>query len=106
MSANIRPAESSEEQLPAGHLAPASHHEKFGERLTGIENTLTEILTCLKGNSEMGHRGIVARVADSEARCAVLQDKIDQVDRKLLRWGGLVTGAWLALSYLKTKVFG
>ena len=68
-------------------------------RLTSQDKKLDAIHNALVGDPSMGHRGLISRVESNETR-------IREHDNKLLRWGGIITGASLAASMLKDKLTG
>lgn len=98
---NIQESNDPSDRLPAPHLAP-----DWDKRLQGIEASLAELKAAIIGNSELGHRGIVQRLIALEARADLSDSKTDQIDRKLIKWGGIVTGAMLALEWAKSKLMG
>lgn len=68
-------------------------------RLTSQDKKLDAIHNALVGDQSMGHRGLISRVESNETR-------IREHDNKLLRWGGIITGASLVASMLKDKLTG
>jgi len=77
----------------------AEEMTKIHERLTAQDNKLDAIHMALVGNPSLGHRGLVARVESNESW-------IKDHNNKLIRWGGIVTGAGLAVQILKDKLVG
>lgn len=68
------------------------------DELEAIKSSLHRIETALVGDPTLGNTGIVARLASVET-------KAEAMDKKQLVWGGVVTGASLALGTLKDKLF-
>lgn len=68
-------------------------------RLDRQDAILHEIRTAIVGNQDMGARGIAGRLADVEEHAKA-------VDRKLLTWGGIVTGAVFAAEVFIKKLNG
>jgi len=68
------------------------------DELEAIKSSLHRIETALVGDPSLGNAGIVSRLA-------VVECKADAMDKKQLVWGGVVTGASLALGSLKDKLF-
>lgn len=68
-------------------------------RLDKQDRTLDAIHAALVGNPSLGHKGLVARVEANERA-------VDGHDRKMIKWGGMIAGASLALQFAKDKVFG
>lgn len=68
------------------------------DEITVIKESLHRIEVALIGDPSLGNTGIVARLASVET-------KTDAMDKKQLVWGGVVTGASLALGSLKDKLF-
>lgn len=64
-----------------------------------VKDALHRIEKAIVGDSEMGHKGIADRLNDVEA-------KTDAMDKKLIRWGGVLLGASVVIEHLKTKLFG
>lgn len=66
------------------------------DELRTIKDTLARIEKALIGDEEMGQRGIVQRLTD-------LEKQIADHDKKLVLWGGMVTGIVFALTHLRDK---
>lgn len=66
------------------------------DELATIKETLARIEKAIIGDKEMGQRGIVERLTD-------LEKQIADHDKKLILWGGIVTGAVFALTHLRDK---
>jgi hypothetical protein len=64
------------------------------DQIRTLREQLDRIERALVGDPDHGHRGLVKRMDNNEA-------KIEGIDRKLILWGGIVTGVSLSLSYLK-----
>ena len=60
---------------------------------------LDRIERAIAGEPALGHKGLAQRMNDAETVIA-------GHDRKLVLWGGVVTGLSVAASYLKTKLIG
>lgn len=69
------------------------------EEIASIRASLHRIELAIVGDPQVGHKGLAQRMTDNEA-------KTDAVDKKLLVWGGVVTGVGIALPYLKAKLLG
>lgn len=65
-------------------------------RLDSQDQTLSAIHSALVGNPAMGHKGIVSRMEAAEGAIA-------DHNGKMVRWGGMVAGATLALSLVKDR---
>lgn len=68
-------------------------------RLDKQDDMLRSIHGALVGNEGLGHRGIVSRIDALEKSDA-------EHTTKLVRWGGIVAGASLALQLAKEKLIG
>ena len=69
------------------------------KRLDSQDAVLTRIEKSLTGDPQFGHTGIAQRLSSVE-------NKLDAHDKKLILWGGIVTGASLAMGELKRKLLG
>lgn len=69
------------------------------QRLDAQDKTLGAIHSALVGNPSLGHKGLVAQVREHDE--AILDH-----NSKLVRWGGMVAGATLALGLIKDKFLG
>ena len=69
------------------------------EEIQSIRDALHRIEIAITGDPAMGHRGLTSRIADVEKAQ-------EGVERKLLLWSGMITGAWFVLSQLKSRFFG
>ena len=69
------------------------------EELESIKSSLHRIEQAIMGDGGMGTKGLAQRVNDLEATCG-------GVERKMLVWGGVFTGASIVLTHLKVKLFG
>lgn len=69
------------------------------KRLDNQDHVLQEIRSAIVGNSAMGTPGLASRLKDVE-------EKANSIDRKLLTWGGLVSGAVIGTKVLIDKVLG
>jgi hypothetical protein len=76
------------------------------EESLAIRDSLKRIERSLLGDPDMGHRGLVDRLSANEAEIKETKAIVDGLDRKLLKWGGVVTGISLAVSYFKNGWFG
>ena len=65
------------------------------DQIRTIHDKLDRIERAISGEPALGHRGLAQRLGDAEA-------KIDGHDRKLILWGGVVTGISLVLGYVKS----
>ena len=68
-------------------------------RLDNFERKLDEVHMALVGNPQLGHRGLVDRVATVERHVA-------SHNAKFLTWGGILIGVMTAFEFLETKLFG
>ncbi len=57
-----------------------------GEALNALRNDMRDIKVAIQGNPEMGQAGLVPRIT-------VVENKVENHDRKLLVWGALLTAA-------------
>jgi len=64
------------------------------DELATIKEALHRIEQAIVGDEKMGQRGIVQRLTD-------LERKIEAHDKKLILWGGIVTGAVFGLTHLR-----
>lgn len=74
----------------------------IAERLAKIEASISKIEVALVGNPPMGQKGIVQRLETLETR-------VEKHDKKLILWGGIVTGAIFIAQFvinLLSKGFG
>ena len=69
------------------------------DELQTIRETLHRIEVAVTGDPTHGHRGIVVRLADVEKAQ-------DEQGRKLILWGGIITGLSLAITHFKLRIFG
>lgn len=69
------------------------------DQVRTIHEKLDRIERAITGEPHLGHKGLAQRIGDAEAVIA-------GHDRKLVLWGGVVTGLSVAASYLKTKLIG
>jgi len=67
--------------------------------IESIKASLRRIEKAIIGDPDVGHKGLAGRVGD-------LEEKADKTDRKLIAWGSVAAGASIALTHLKTKLFG
>jgi hypothetical protein len=68
------------------------------DELATIKETLHRIEKAIVGDREMGQRGIVVRLDE-------LEKHIAEHDKKMVLWGGIITGCVFALTHLKDKFF-
>ena len=68
------------------------------DELSTIKETLHRIEQAIVGDEKMGQRGIVQRLTD-------LEKQIAEHDKKLILWGGIVTGCVFALTHFKDRFF-
>ena len=66
-------------------------------KIVAIEHNVADIKLALIGNPELGHRGLVQRIDDTEK-------KVEAHDRKLFLWGGIMTFAVALVTLLKEKL--
>lgn len=69
------------------------------KRLDSQDAVLHEIRSAIVGNAAMGNPGIAHRLKEVE-------DHAKAVDRKLLTWGGIVTGAVFVAEVFIKKLNG
>lgn len=69
------------------------------DELQTIRETLHRIEVAVSGDPKHGHRGLVARVESTEK-------KQEEHDKKLILWGGIVTGLSIAITHFKLRLFG
>ena len=69
------------------------------EEIQSIKDSLHRIEQALMGDPTMGHRGIVSRLE-------TVEQQQNEQGKKLILWGGIAAGVSIALTHLKTKVFG
>lgn len=63
----------------------------------------TRIMTALTGD-DLGTKGVIPRQDAAEKELVATNARIDQIDRRLVRWGGIVAGASLALGLFKDAI--
>lgn len=68
------------------------------DELATIKESLHRIEKAIVGDEEMGQLGIVQRLTH-------LEKQIAEHDKKLILWGGIITGAVFALTHLRDKFF-
>lgn len=68
-------------------------------RMDSFERKLDEVHMALVGNPQLGHRGLVDRIATVERHVAAHNSKF-------LTWGGIMIGVMAAYEFLKTKFLG
>lgn len=68
------------------------------DEIAALNRKIDEIHVALVGNPEFGHDGIVHRVERVES-------KISDMDRTMIKWGGIAVGVSLMVTTLKEKIF-
>jgi hypothetical protein len=68
-------------------------------RLDSQDATLSAIHGALVGNGSLGNKGLVTRLERAE-------ESIKEHDAKMIRWGGIIAGASVALSLVKDRFLG
>jgi hypothetical protein len=76
------------------------------QEIQDIRDSLKRIERSIVGDPDMGHRGLIDRLEANEAELKETKAIVDGMDRKLLKWGGIVTGISLAASYFKNEWLG
>lgn len=56
-----------------------------------ISESVNRIELALVGDSRLGHTGFAERIA-------VVEKKTDEIDKKLILWGGIATGVSVAIT--------
>jgi hypothetical protein len=69
----------------------------INRRLTYIEDAIKRIELALIGNPSLGHKGIVERINDLEVQ-------VNHHDKKLLTWGGVITGIIITLQIIISQI--
>lgn len=69
------------------------------EKFAQFEHKLNDIHRALVGDPQLGHKGIVDRLANVETH-------VERHNRKLLVWGGTVAGGLAVLEFFKARLFG
>ena len=93
MSAKISEAKTDEERLACPGCLVTE------EMFRGMRSDVTEILVCLKGNEELGHRGIVSRTAENEKGIMSLKADAEQARTSLRVIGLISVGLASAISF-------
>jgi hypothetical protein len=81
------------------------HEDQFIRDFREMRATVGRIETAISGDEGLGHRGLAPRIAAVELRQDEQQRAYNGIDRKLAKWGGIVTGAVFTLQFLKEKIF-
>ena len=68
------------------------------DELATIKESLHRIEKAIVGDEEMDQLGIVQRLTH-------LEKQIAEHDKKLVLWGGIITGVVFALTHLRDKFF-
>jgi hypothetical protein len=68
-------------------------------RLQKLENSINRIELALVGNPPMGQKGIVQRLE-------ALEDRVEKHDKKLILWGGVITGILFVIQILPKLLKG
>lgn len=76
------------------------------DEMDSIRASLDRIERALTGDAAMGSKGIAQRLDDVEARAQAQAARTDALERKLITWGGIATGASVVITHLKVKLFG
>jgi aminopeptidase-like protein len=69
------------------------------EEIASIKESLVRIETAIVGDPQMGNKGLAQRISEVE-------NKNGDIERKLILWGGVITGISVTLTHLKTKILG
>jgi hypothetical protein len=69
------------------------------DEIASIRESLHRIEQALVGDPQMGHKGIAQRLSDVEKTT-------EEHSRKLWIWTGMGAGIGVALSHIKSKIFG
>ena len=75
-------------------MTPEQEHDaQWRQR---IEHKVDQLIISIKGDKDMGHRGLADRVE-------AVEKKVDGHNAKLLTWGGIVIGASAAVRFIFGK---
>lgn len=88
--------------LPAGPCltgTPDERLDRMERRIISMHGGMSELKGALVGNDALGHKGLVGRMERVEKA-------VDGHDKKLLTWGGIITGAMAAFEFLRHKMGG
>lgn len=69
------------------------------DEIQSIRDSLHRIEQSLMGDPKMGNRGLVSRIESLESQQGL-------TEKKLLVWGGIITGASIVITHFKTKILG
>jgi len=98
MSAKITEARTAAERQPCANCLVTE------EAFTALRNDVSEILVCLKGHEDLGHRGLVLRTEANEANIASLQAEAAQA-KATVRTVGLISVALASMISLAANVW-
>jgi hypothetical protein len=93
MSAKITEAKTDDEKRPCGSCLVTE------EAFTAMRSDVTEILVCLKGSPQFGHRGLVDRVATNESHVVALQAEASSAKTAVRVVGLISVGLASAISF-------
>jgi len=98
MSAKITEAKTADERTACSNCLVTA------ESFASLRSDVSEILVCLKGHEDLGHRGLVLRTEANEANIASLEAEAAQA-KATVRTVGLISVALASMISLAANVW-